>query len=124
MSSMAENVPTAVVNLGGRKRTLAFTIGAMRRIRETMGHAKLGEISLGGDTVVDRLAGYMWCLLIKEDREGLTIEDVEEMIFPGNIPALTEAFMSLMPVAKKSEDDAGKAPRKTATPKKRKRRAS
>jgi hypothetical protein len=87
--SLPENVPTATILLD-RPRTIAFTLSAMRRIRES--GRTIGDETIDEAAMVDHIGAYVWAMLVNEDREGLTIEDVEDMLHPGNLPAVTAAF--------------------------------
>lgn len=89
---LPENVPTATVKLD-KERRIAFTLGAMRRIKEATN--KDLETALDETTLFETLGPIIWALLVKEDREGLTAADVEDMIAPSMIGTLVEAVGKL-----------------------------
>lgn len=102
--SLPEHVPTAVVNLD-KPRRVAFTLGAMRRIKEATGFAIDDEAPR---RTTDVLGAYIWAMLVKEDREGLTVEDVEDMLHPGNLEEITNVFHKLVGLS--AGENGGKAP--------------
>lgn len=102
--SLPVNVPVAEIMLGGSPRKIAFTLGAMRRIKEVTGHGIDEETD---QRTVDVLGAYIWAMLVKEDRKGLTVEDVEDMLHPGNLESITEVFNKL--VTASTGDAEGKA---------------
>jgi hypothetical protein len=93
MSALPENVPTVTVELD-RPRTLAFTLGAMRRIKEATGRS-ISEIQ-ETDIQPETFGSYIWALLVNEDRAGLTVEDIEEMVHAGNLRAVSAALQELV----------------------------
>lgn len=84
---LPENVPTVVINLD-RPRRIAFTLGAMRRVKQMTGHAVTDQQS----ELTDVIGTYIWAMLIEEDRKDVTVEQIEDMIYPGNLDAVTAAF--------------------------------
>lgn len=118
---MARSEGTPVVEvLLDRPRRLAFTLGAMRRLREKLGEA--GEIDVTDRaTMLDRLAIYVWACLVREDREGLSPEDIEDMIPYGNIPAVGDSIKRMVD-ASMPEASEGKAAGAAKRPKKKSRR--
>lgn len=99
-----EGIPTVVVQLD-KPRTLGFTLGSMRRIQEV-----LGTLEYRVDAAADMLAvpTYVWACMDAEGRAELSIEQVEEMIHPGNLKAMSEACTTLFhassPEAKEGAD--------------------
>ena len=91
---LPENVPTVVIELD-RPRTMAFTLGAMRRIKQVTGHA-LDDEKPDGERLIDVIGAYIWAVLIEEDRKDLTVENVEDLLHPGNLDAATQAFNALV----------------------------
>lgn len=81
------NVPSVVVNLD-RPRRIAFTLGAMRRIKQATGKSVTDE----GSELTDVMGAFIWAMLIEEDRKDVTVEQVEDMIWPGNLDEVTAAF--------------------------------
>jgi hypothetical protein len=125
----AQNVPTTELDLG-KPRTLAFTLGAMQRIKEKTGHsvlelaaaAKDRDGSLGA-TMLDQIHVWIWAMMEKTDRGELSPEDVADLLHPGSLPAITEAIGSLfrqsMPESPRGAEGNGigpAAPRPPAAP--------
>ncbi|HEX6924354.1 MAG TPA: hypothetical protein VF167_02940 [Longimicrobiaceae bacterium] len=107
--ALAANVPTAQVELD-RNRTIAFTIGAMRRVKELTGRSITAGIE------EEDVGRVVWAMLTEEDRADLTPEQVEDMIHPGNLGAVTAAIARLSGDAEGAEGNArpaGKGKRKT-----------
>lgn len=88
----AEGVPTVVVQLD-KPRTLGFTMGAMRRIKEKLGTLELGELK--GPEAVLKIAPCIWACMDAESRADLTPEQLEDVIHPGNVAAITDAILGL-----------------------------
>lgn len=88
-----QNVPTVEITLAGdRPRRIAFTLGAMRRIKTVTGH------SVGDDAIqlAEIIGAYIWAMLVKEDRKDVTVEDIEDMIHPGNLDEIIAAFNAVV----------------------------
>lgn len=102
---LPESIPTSVIELD-RPRTLAFTLGAMRRIKQVSG--KAFDDPDAPRTVTDVIGFYIWAMLIEEDRTELTVENVWDLLHPGNIDAVTAAFTQLMNASNGNTE--GKAP--------------
>lgn len=83
-----QNVPTVEVMLD-KPRRIAFTLGAMRRIKQVTGHSVTEEKSA---ELTDVIGAYIWAMLVEEDRKDVTVEQVEDMIWPGNLDEITAAF--------------------------------
>jgi hypothetical protein len=93
---IAAGVPTASIVLD-KKRTMAGTLGAIRRIQEHTSDDLVREDgSINEQAGLDNLSIMVWCLLTKESREELDVEDVEDLIHPGNIEEVGEACERLM----------------------------
>jgi hypothetical protein len=107
-----EGTPTTVVSLGGKDRTLGFTIGAMRRIKEAGGSLTISEGEDSADFIY-AVPLWVWACMDKEDREELSVEDVEDRMHPGNMEeisaAVTQLFLSSRPEG--AEGNAPKAPK-------------
>lgn len=102
---LPESIPTVVIVLD-RPRTLAFTLGAMRRIKEQSGHAL--DDPEAPHAVTDVIGIYIWALLIKEDRTDLTVEDIWDLLHPGNLEEMTAAFYTLVGAENGNESSEGK----------------
>lgn len=99
---LPENVPFETLELD-KPRRLAFTLGALRRLRQHNGYAYDAQVV---ETTVERIGVYVWAMLIPEDRDNLTVEDVEDMLHYGN---LAEAIAVVAKLANISADaEAGK----------------
>lgn len=105
MSKLPENVQTVTITLD-RPRTLAFTLGAMRRMKEAVG-VDLNHMTDLAISVEDA-GGFVWAMLINADREGVTRDDVDEMIHMGNLQEVTAALTSLIGETKGAEGNAPK----------------
>lgn len=93
MSHLPEAVPTVEVVLAGKPRKLAFTLGAMRRIKQATGH----DIDAAeSQKIVEVLGAYIWAMMGKEDRKELSVEDVEDCLHPGNLEEITSVFNQLV----------------------------
>jgi hypothetical protein len=100
--SLPENVPVETLVLD-KPRRLAFTLGALRRLRQHNGYAYDAQVV---ETSIDRIPVYVWAMLIPEDRDNLTVEDIEDMLHYGNVG---EAIAVVAKLANLSTDDeAGK----------------
>lgn len=91
MSEFIEGVPTVTVQLD-KPRELAFTLGALRRARE-----KLGDFDLDVDKLesLAALPALLWACLSAEGRKQITVEQIEDMIHPGNMDVISEAVRKL-----------------------------
>lgn len=85
----AQNVPQAEVVLD-RPRVLAYTLGAMRRVREKLGHELEGSIQL------NEMGQVVWAMLDEDGRNELSSDQVEDLIHPGNISAITATVVALI----------------------------
>lgn len=91
---MPENfVPSAVVHLD-KPRRLTFTLGAARRFQHATGK-KLHEIDESVIDPVGELPELIWAMAAGEDPT-LTLEQVEEAIYPGNLEAVTTAVAQVL----------------------------
>lgn len=95
MMALPENVPVVTVDLD-QPRRMALTLGAMRRLKEQTGLAIMDLGEFPADKLMESLGKLIWSCLINEDRVGLTVDDVEELIHPGNLGAAAEALGHLM----------------------------
>jgi hypothetical protein len=111
--SFIEGTPTITIELGG-PHELGFTLGAMGRIQE-----KLGSLDIPSDKAAQlaALPTYVWACLSVADRGQLTIEQIAEMIHPGNLEAISTAVMELFEKSqppKGAEGNGGRKGRKVA----------
>lgn len=87
-----EGIPTVVVHLD-KPRALGFTMGAMRRIKDALGTLEVG--SLKGPEAVFKVPACIWACLDDEGRAEISQPQLEEMIHPGNLGAITDAIVKL-----------------------------
>lgn len=98
--ALPEAVPTAEIQLD-RPRKLAFTLGAMKRIRQVLGR----ELGDEGGSITDDIGGILWAMLVKEDRGDITPDDIDDMLTPGdgmrpgNLDEAIRVFNQLMGVS-------------------------
>lgn len=81
-----------VVHIGGIKRTLRYTLGALKRILADRGKDFLSQESTGGDPAaeLDRISYLLWQGLLHED-PGLTQEELDELVELHEMAELGEA---------------------------------
>lgn len=93
---IAAGVPTATIVLD-QERQIAFTLGTMRRIREVTGASveDMEKIADDEGAMLDNMAAYIWAMLVPADRKDLTVEDVEDLLHPGNLEQVKKAFTDL-----------------------------
>ncbi len=63
--------------------------------------------------MTETLSVRLWAMLEREDGEALTLEQVEEWIYPGNTDAISTAIVDAFRLGG-IDTDAGKAPRKAS----------
>ena len=93
--ALPENAHTVTVPLD-RPRRLALTLGAMRRIQQLTGLTVSTLADLSEADRTEHFHRLIWSLLVNEDREGLTPEDLEELIHAGNLQAIAEGFAAVL----------------------------
>jgi hypothetical protein len=93
--ALPENAHTVTVPLD-RPRRLALTLGAMRRIQQLTGQTVSTLADLSEADRTEHFHRLIWSLLVNEDREGLTPEDLEELIHAGNLQAIAEGFAAVL----------------------------
>jgi hypothetical protein len=86
-----EGVPTVTLKLD-KPRTLAFTMGAMRRIQERLGTLDITKDVAGG---LLTMPTYIWACMDADARKEITVEEVEDMIHPGNMGEIGAAIDAL-----------------------------
>lgn len=79
-----------------KPRTHALTLRACRLIEESTGHSITDVVGLLESAPLTYLGRVLWATLLESDREGLTVEEVEEMIHPGNLLAAIETMQQLL----------------------------
>ncbi len=99
--------PVIEITLGGTKRHLRCTLKSMRLFQE------LSDINIHKDNVdvfnleAAQFRQLVWCCLVKEDREQLTQDDVEELVDRHNVfdvaAKILEAVTISFPAIKKKE---------------------
>lgn len=93
----AEGTPTVEVTLD-KARTLGFTMGAMRRIKARLGTLAMPALedgTINQDKAVEWIPVVVWACLDAEGRAQLTVEQVEDLIHPGNVKATSRAVVEL-----------------------------
>lgn len=112
--SFPEGTPTVEVVLD-QPRTLGFTLGAMRRIKETLGTLEI-DTEAGDEGLVTTLPSYIWACMDAEGRAALSIEQVEDMIHPRNMGPISQALRDLFEQSapEGAEGNAGSAAKKKA----------
>lgn len=106
MADFAEGTPTVDVTLGGKTYTIGYSWGAKRRARQEL-------IRRGNDA--DRaheeeyLSTLLWACLGKEDRSLLSVEDIEDMIHPGNESEIGKQLKQLIVRGEPDEEPEGNA---------------
>lgn len=88
MADFAEGQPTAVVPLD-KPRTIGFSLGAMRRVRDQLGTL---EYDPDSPDALLALPAYVWACLSSADRAELSVAQVEDMIHPGNMAEVSETL--------------------------------
>ena len=103
------NVPTRTIDLD-RPRTIALTLGALRRIKEATGSL---DIELTDEAIFDRAPALVWAALVDEDRD-VAPEQIADMLHAGNLAQVVEALGALAEASqpKGAEGNAVPAPRK------------
>lgn len=79
-------IPTTVVKLD-RERRIALTLAAMRRITAVTGASVFDSTDLR-----ETIGQCIWAMLIDDDRGDVTVENIEDMIYPGNMAEVIAAF--------------------------------
>lgn len=105
MSGFAEGTPTVQIQLGVKSYTLGWTWGAKRRARETIlsRHADPQNVDQS-----EAIAAAVWASMEKEKRAELSVEDVEEMIHPGNELEVMEKINQIIKSSEPEPDTSGK----------------
>ena len=100
------------IQLGGKSYTLGWTWAAKRRVQEYL-TAKYPNPELAPQE--QQLSAAFWAGLDKETRSSLSVEDVEEMIHPGNEAEVIKRLSSLFEKSE-PEPDPNVAPVAAKTP--------
>lgn len=93
-------VPKVAVELD-RTRQMVFSYGTMRRIEEKTGR-EVEEFEDGFPAVVFPIV--IWATLAGEDPE-LTVENVEEMLYPGNVDYVAAKLDELIQASRADGED-------------------
>lgn len=112
-----EGVPTIEIQLGGQTYTLGWTWGAKRRVQEIL------KARHSDPQNVDRsetLAAALWASLDEDNRKTISVEDVEEMIHPGNEMLVMQKMNDLLEASEPKPNPEGKV--EPAATKKQKRK--
>ena len=111
--AFAEGVPTEAITLGGKVYRIAFTWGARRRCKEYFDSRGKDP---AGSHQYEAVAAAIWAGMEEEDRKGISVEAVEDMIHPGNEAEILRRVGDLTeksqpdPVEVKTEPGAVKEP--------------
>lgn len=92
MAEFSEGTPTVTIDLD-KPRTLAFTIGAMRRARQ------LGVLDKDATSEVEfmlALPEYVWACLPEVDRGELSVAQIGELIHPRNVAPIASKVGELL----------------------------
>lgn len=94
-NGFTEGTPTVTINLD-KPRTLAFTLGAMRRAQE------LGVLSVDvtdGTALMLAMPQYVWACLSNADRKELSVDEIAELMNPNNVQSISAALGELFKVS-------------------------
>lgn len=89
----ATGTPTVTVELD-KERTLGFTLGAMQRIQERLGKGAFTEEGAATDQML-ALPVYVWACLPAADRKEISVDEVGDLIHPGNMKAVSDAIAEI-----------------------------
>lgn len=115
---MARSEDTPVVEitlLDGRPRRLVATLGTLKRLKQVAGAEALTADLSSTESVVELLGPVIWSLMVSEDREDLTVADIEDLIPFGRMEEIGKAAFGLM-VDSMPEMAEGKAPAEPRRP--------
>lgn len=98
MSGFAEGTPTVTVQLGGKSYMLGWTWAAKRRVKERLKPE---------DPFEDNIATVLWAAMDKESREGISVEEIEELVHSGNEAEVVGKFSELF-VKSEPKEEPGK----------------
>lgn len=101
----AEGVPTTKLTLNGVTYELGWTWAAKRRVRDALAGRGKDPLATGEE---EYLAAALWAAMDKEPRDSISIEQLEELIHPGNEELIAHSLRSLIMAAEPEEDQAGK----------------
>ena len=107
MIQLPEGTPTRQVFLGGRPRTIAFTMGALRRLRERLGD-KAEEIQANPGLMMEYIDRYLWAMLVDpEDRAEIAPNALADMIPLGKLGDYVGPVTELVLESIGSQEEAG-----------------
>lgn len=93
MSGHGQGVPTATISLGGKSYKLAWTWGAKRRLNERLVAA--GKELTAPNSIAENLPAVVWASMDEEAREKISVEQIEDLIHPGNEIEIIDKFSVL-----------------------------
>lgn len=103
--SFAEGTPTVEVVLGGKTYTVGYSWGGKRRAREQLARNGADPNKAHEE---EYLSTLLWACLDREARASLSVEDVEDMIHPGNESEIGEKLRQLIVRGEPDEEPEGK----------------
>lgn len=103
--SFAEGTPTVEITLGGKSYTIGYSWGGKRRAREYLTRQGADPAKANEE---EYLSTLLWACMDKESRSSLTVEDVEDMIHPGNEVEIGEKLKQLIVRGEPDEEPEGK----------------
>lgn len=95
----AKGVPTVEVTLDGKPYKIAFTWGTRLRAKEYFESLKKDPTTV---SQFESITAAIWAGMEDEDRAGLSVEQISDMIHPGNEP---EILAKISELTEKSEPD-------------------
>lgn len=104
-----EGVPTTRITLGGKSYELAWTWGAKRRVRDVLAVRGKDDTNTSAE---ERFALALWASMDEESRSSIKVEEVEDLIHPGNEEEVAERLNAL---TEKSEPEKSEGNGKPAT---------
>lgn len=106
MSGFAEGTPTKDIQLGGKSYTLGWTWGARRRARVALTDRYPDPKNVDKS---EAIAAALWASMDKETREAVSVEDIEEMIHPGNEIEIMQKIDELIKASEPDPEPEGNA---------------
>lgn len=108
-----EGTPTVEIALD-KPRQLGFTMGAMRRIKERLGTLDM-PVAENGKIPLDKALGlvpvWIWACLDAPDRAEVSVEQLEDMLHPGNLEKISDQITALFKAATpETSTEAGPTP--------------
>lgn len=100
--AFAEGTPTVTVTLGGKCYTLGWTWGSKRRLKEWT--KANGVDAQSAQAMGESLPAMLWASMDKEDRDSISVSQVEELINPRNEVAIAEKIGEMFRVSEPEPD--------------------